>query len=69
MEEGWKNIYSTSEEYLITIAKDQLNNCGMGSVVINHKDTAYVFFGEYELYVKEEDVAQATKILEQLIKG
>ena len=68
MEKGWKNIYNTSDDYLVSLATDLLDNNEIESVVINHKDSAYVW-GEYELYVKEEVEDQALQILEQLKKG
>jgi hypothetical protein len=69
MEKGWINVYITNDEYLISIAKDLLHNSGIESVVINHKDSSYVCWGEAELYVRDEDEQQAAEILEHLKKG
>jgi len=69
MEIGWKIVYSTSDEYLGTIAKELLQENEIESVVMNHKDSSYSFMGEVELYVREEDEKQAVKILEQLKIG
>jgi hypothetical protein len=69
MEKGWKIIYVTADEYLMSIAKDLLQNDKIDSVVINHKDSSYVCWGEAELYVRDEDEQQSIKILEHLIKG
>jgi len=69
MEKGWTNVFVTHEEYLMAIAKDLLQNSGIESVVINHKDSSYVMWGEGELYVRNEDEKQAVMILEQLKKG
>ena len=69
MEIGWKIVYSTADEYLATIAKELLQENEIESVVMNHKDSAYAFMGEVELYVKEEDVKQAALILEQIKIG
>jgi hypothetical protein len=69
MEKGWTNVYISSDEYLISIAKDLLKNNEIESVVINHKDSSYVCWGEAELYVSDEDVEQAKEILAQLKKG
>ena len=68
MEKGWTNIYSTSDEYLSTIAQELLKENEIESVVINHKDSAYVCLGELDVYVREEDEKQAVEILEQLNK-
>lgn len=69
MELGWKIVYSTADEYLATIAKESLQENEIESVMINHKDSAYSFMGEVELYVREEDEKQAALILEQIKKG
>ena len=69
MEKGWLKIFNTSDEYLGSIAKDLLQENGIKSVVMNHKDSSYAFMGDLELYVREEDEIQATKILEQLKTG
>jgi hypothetical protein len=69
MEKGWKNIYNATEEYLVTMAKDLLMDEGIEAVVINHKDSAYVCWGEYELFVREEKEVEAAAILKQIKIG
>lgn len=69
MEKGWKNIYNTTEEHIITMAKDMLEDGGIEAVVINHKDSAYVCWGEYELFIREEKVEEAEAILKQIKIG
>ena len=69
MEKGWTIVYVTADEYLMSIAKDLLQNDEIDSVVINHKDSSYVCWGEAELYVRDEDEQKSIKILEHLIKG
>lgn len=64
MEETWVNIYSASEEYLADIAKDILYEKGIASVIINKKDTNYLF-GEVELYVERDDALMAKYILQK----
>ncbi|HEY3389924.1 MAG TPA: DUF2007 domain-containing protein [Prolixibacteraceae bacterium] len=66
MEKGWIIVYSTADEYLCTIAKELLQENEIESVLMNHKDSAYAFMGEIELYVREEDEKKAARILEQL---
>ena len=66
MEKGWTNVFSTNNEFLASIAKDLLENSGIETVVINHKDSSYVFWGEAELYVRDENETKATEILNQL---
>ncbi len=66
MEKGWENIYNATEEYLILMARDLLQDNGIESVVINHKDSAYVCWGEYELFVRDEKKEEAAMIIEQI---
>ena len=69
MEKGWTSVFCSSDEYLVSIAKDLLENSGIESVVINHKDSAYVIWGEAEIYVTDQNESQAREILKQLNKG
>ena len=69
MEIGWKIVYSTSDQYLGTIAKELLQDNEIESVLMNHKDSSYSFMGEVDLYVREENEKMAVKILEQLKIG
>jgi len=69
MEKGWIIVYSTADEYLGTIAKELLQENDIESVMMNHKDSAYAFMGEIEIYVSEENEKQAVEILEQLKIG
>jgi len=69
MEKGWTSVFCSSDEYLVSIAKDLIENDGMECVVLNHKDSAYVIWGEAELYVRNDNELQAREILKQLNKG
>jgi hypothetical protein len=69
MEKGWKNIFTTGDEYLVSIAKELLKEGGIEAVEISHKDSSYVWLGEIELFVRDEDEVQAIEIVKQLNKG
>ena len=69
MEKGWINIFATGDEYLVSIAKELLEENRIDSVVINHKDSSYVWLGEVELYVRAENENKALEVLKQLNKG
>ena len=69
MEKGWTSVFSSSDEYIVSIAKDLLDNNGVESVVINRKDSAYVIWGEAEVYVTDQNETQAREILKQLNNG
>lgn len=68
MEKGWVSVFCSSDEYLVSIAKDLLENMGIESVVLNHKDSSYLLWGEAEVYVTDQNEAQAREILKQLNK-
>lgn len=66
MEEGWKEVYMTAHEYKAEMAKEKLEEANMKVVVLNQHDTAIQSFGEYRLYVAEENAANAVELLKEL---
>jgi hypothetical protein len=66
MEKGWEEVYMTAAEYKAEMAKDILENAGIKTVVMNQHDTAYQSFGEYSIYVSNEDVAKAIELIKEL---
>ncbi|MFW5822437.1 MAG: DUF2007 domain-containing protein [Tangfeifania sp.] len=66
MEEGWKQVFLTGEEYKANMAKDMLENSGIKAVLMNQKDTAYKSFGDIEVYVQEADEQKALELLKAL---
>lgn len=66
MEKGWKQVYMANAEYRAEIAKDILEKENIQVVVMNQHDTAFQNFGEFCLYVREEDESRATELLKDL---
>jgi len=66
MEEGWKKIFLTGEEYKANMAKDILGNAGIKAVLMNQHDTAYKSFGDIEVYVQNADEQKAIELLKEL---
>jgi hypothetical protein len=66
MEKGWIKVFSASDQYLVSIAKDLLENSGVESVILNQKDSSYGMWGEAELYVQDIHESQAREILIEL---
>lgn len=66
MEKGWIEVYTTAAEYKAEIAKDLLENAGIKTVIINQHDSAYQNFGEYHIYVAEQDSDQTVELLKKL---
>jgi hypothetical protein len=69
MEKGWEKVYFTGDEITATMARDLLTESGINSVIMNHKDSTYLSFGDVELYVEEKDKQEALTILAKLKKG
>ncbi|PIF03239.1 MAG: hypothetical protein CR987_00490, partial [Draconibacterium sp.] len=53
----------TAHEYKANLAKGILENNGIKVVVMNQQDTAYKVFGEFVVYVEEENKAKAEELL------
>lgn len=62
MKKGWVKILSSDKLYRIEIAKDLLEDEGIESVIVNQKDSLYLF-GEIDLYVKKENFDKAVIIV------
>ena len=60
----WKKVYSTPKLYQAEIFLGKLRNEGLRAVLKNKKDSAYTVFGTVEIYVPEEEEAQANSIIE-----
>jgi hypothetical protein len=66
MEKGWKEVYLTAHEYKANMARDILENEGIKVVVMNQHDTAYQAFGDFVIYVSEEDEMRSVELLKEL---
>lgn len=62
MEEGWTMVYSTADPVKMEICKSVLEEENIRAVIINKKDSSYLF-GESELYVNTDDALAAVQIL------
>jgi len=66
MEKGWKDVFLAAHEYKATMAKDILENAGLKAVVMNQHDSAYKSFGDFVVYVEENDEQKALELLKEL---
>ncbi len=64
MEENWQKIYSSTLEHKIKLVQAVLKDAGIKSVIINKKDSAYLF-GELELYVHADNIMNAKQIINE----
>lgn len=62
MDKNWVKIFSTSESYKAEILKGLLLENNIEAIIINKKDSAYLF-GELELYVRVDNVLKAKRII------
>ncbi len=62
MTDNWQKIYSSSWEHKLKILQAVLKEQGIQSVIMNKKDSAYLF-GEIELYVQANDVLKSKQII------
>jgi hypothetical protein len=65
MEKNWVCIYSTNVMYSAEIAKDILIGNNIDAVIINKKDSNYMF-GALEVYVERDDVIRGKLLLKHL---
>lgn len=66
MEKGWKQVFMSALEYKAEMAKDMLEKQNITVVTLNQHDSAFQNFGDFCLYVSEEDEARAIEILKEL---
>ena len=62
MDEHWEAIYQCTTAYKAEILKAILEENEIPCVVINKKDSSYLF-GEIEIYVKQDNVLNAKQII------
>ncbi|MBA7517624.1 hypothetical protein ES705_09678 [subsurface metagenome] len=65
MEKNWVCIYKTDAAYRAEIAKDLLQEKNIDAVIINKKDSNYLF-GILEIYVERSIAIRAKHILKSI---
>lgn len=63
--ENWVKVFSSNQEYLVEITKGVLEEEDIDAVIINKKDSSYLF-GEAELYVKKENALVALNLISKI---
>ena len=61
--EGMIKIWTSPEPYQVELAQQKLEENGIEAFIINKQETITHASGEVELYVAEENVTDAEKIL------
>lgn len=62
MDDNWNMIFSSSFDPKVELLKALLRDEGIESVIVNKKDSAYLF-GELELYVQSDHAVRAKRII------
>jgi len=63
LEKGWTKIFITQDEKISMLLSSILDEQGINAVSINKKDSSYQMFGNIEIYVKDDNVKKAKKII------
>jgi hypothetical protein len=64
MDKNWTRIFSSSDTFRIEVMKGLLQEHDIEAVIVNKKDSAYLF-GEADLFVKVEDAFKANQIISE----
>jgi hypothetical protein len=62
--ENWTSVFTCTEEYAAAEVKAFLEKAGIRAVILSHKDSAYVWMGEINVMVSQEDAERAVGILD-----
>jgi len=66
MEKDWALIYSATDELMIEMVKQILEENRIEAVILNKKDRAYLF-GDLELYVNRDSVIRAKSVIKEVL--
>lgn len=61
-DQNWQMVYSSQFDHKVEIVHAILKDMEIDSVIVNKKDSAYLF-GEIELYVHPDNVLKAKRII------
>jgi len=63
MEKDWTLVYTVDKSYKAQLAQEILQENEIVGVIMNKKDTSYISFGEFEVYVRTEVSEKARNLL------
>lgn len=66
MQKNWVKVFATQQEYKAQIVKDILNDHNIEAVIINKQDSAYLVFGEIEVFTLQEFALKASNIIKDI---
>ncbi|MCK9611983.1 MAG: DUF2007 domain-containing protein [Bacteroidales bacterium] len=62
MGSDWVNIYESNKSYEVEIIKGMLLENEIEALIVNKQDSIYLF-GEFELYVLQDNVIKAKSLI------
>ena len=65
MEAGWTLIYTTTQSFEAEMIKQNFSNHNIEAVILNKRDSTYTTFGELEVYIRDEDKAEALNLIKE----
>lgn len=63
--DNWTSVYETDQMYRAELVKDILNNKDVDAVILNNKDSSYLF-GSIKVMVNSENVEKAAEIVKSI---
>lgn len=65
MNSRWIPVYSVTDELKAQIIQQMLASHNIESIVVNKKDSAYVFIGDLEIHVTQDDALRARALIQK----
>lgn len=65
MDQNWQEVFSTSHTWQAEMAKQILEENEIPAVVVNRKDSSYLF-GEVAVYTETENAERAKELLKDI---
>ncbi len=63
---GWVKVKEGEDRIAMRIASSVLEENDIKNVILDKKDSSYLMFGKVELYVQNEQVLKARRLLQNL---
>jgi hypothetical protein len=63
--EGWQKVYASNQLHKVEIVKAVLKDHEIETVIVDKRDSSYIFLGEIEVFVPGQDIILAKIIIEQ----
>ncbi len=65
MNSRWIPVYSVTDEIKAQIIQQMLASYNIESIVVDKKDSVYVFIGDLEIHVTQDDALRARALIQK----